>query len=57
MGGAWSIGRTDNAMLERIAGLIANYTIANYKNAIGGATGKPAEKLFSISTIQKELNK
>lgn len=43
MAGAWSIGATDNVMLDRIASLIIDYTVANYETAIGGATGKPKE--------------
>ncbi len=43
MAGAYSIGAADNAMLERIANLIADYTVANYTSAIGGTTGKPSE--------------
>ena len=39
--GGWSIGVTDNNMLDRIVDLIANYTVSNYKEAIGGVTGKP----------------
>lgn len=43
MSGAYSIGAADNAMLERIANLIADYTIANYTSAVGGSTGKPSK--------------
>lgn len=43
-GGAWSVGGADNAMLNRVANLIADYTIANYTSAIGGKTGKPEKQ-------------
>jgi len=39
MGGAYSVGGTDNAMLVREAVLIADYINANYANAVGGRTG------------------
>jgi hypothetical protein len=39
MGGAWSMGGSDNAMLERIANRLADYLIANYPAAVGGASG------------------
>lgn len=39
MGGAYSFGGTDNAMLAREANLIAGYISANYTNAVGGRTG------------------
>jgi hypothetical protein len=42
MAGAYSFGGADNAMLERIANIIADYTIANYNEAVGGPTGKPS---------------
>ncbi len=41
MGGAWSIGGTDNAMLNRMAGLITDFTVRNFDQAVGGPTGKP----------------
>ncbi len=41
MGGAWSIGGADNAMLNRMAGIIAEFTQANFDKAVGGPTGKP----------------
>jgi hypothetical protein len=37
--GAWTFGGHDNAMLQKVAGLVANYLTANYNEAIGGATG------------------
>ena len=43
MGGAWSIGGSDNAMLERVADLIATYTATNYGRAVGGPTGASAK--------------
>ena len=39
MGGAFTIGGTDNAMLIRIASLITDYTENNYHSAVGGPTG------------------
>jgi len=39
MGGAYSMGGTDNNMLIRIANLVSEYTIANHKAAVGGPTG------------------
>lgn len=40
-GAAWSIGGTDKAMLNRIAGLFTQFTINNFDKAVGGPTGKP----------------
>jgi hypothetical protein len=39
MAGAWTFGAHDNAMLQKIAGLLANYLTANYSEAVGGETG------------------
>jgi hypothetical protein len=39
MAGAWTMGAHDNAMLDKVAGLMANYLNANYSEAVGGATG------------------
>jgi hypothetical protein len=39
MAGAWTVGGHDNAMLQKVAGLVANYLSANYTEAVGGATG------------------
>jgi len=39
MGGAWSVGGTDNGMLERIATLAQDYLKQNYDQAVGGTTG------------------
>jgi hypothetical protein len=39
MAGAWTMGAHDNAMLQRTAGLLANYLTENYTAAVGGATG------------------
>jgi hypothetical protein len=39
MGGAWSIGSTDNVMLVRIAGRLTDYLAANYAAAVGGPSG------------------
>lgn len=41
MGGAWSVGATDQDMLKRIAELVSEYTARNYSKAIGGPTGAP----------------
>jgi len=43
MGGAWSIGATDNDMLKRIATIAAEYMRNNYDKAIGGPTGYDGE--------------
>jgi hypothetical protein len=43
MGGAWSIGGTDNSMLERIAGVAQEYLRRNYDDAVGGPTGADPE--------------
>jgi hypothetical protein len=37
--GAWTFGAHDNAMLQKIAGLLANYLTGNYTDAVGGDTG------------------
>lgn len=37
--GAFTVGAHDNAMLEKVAGLVANYLSANYTETVGGATG------------------
>lgn len=39
MGGTWTIGATDNVMLVRIAGRLAEYLEANYDRAVGGPSG------------------
>jgi hypothetical protein len=39
MAGAWTVGGHDNAMLEKVTGLVANYLSANYTEAVGGETG------------------
>jgi hypothetical protein len=45
MGGAWSIGGTDNAMLVRIANRLTDYLTGNFDQAVGGPTGaEPAGK-------------
>lgn len=41
MGGAWSVGGTDKAMLNRVGTLIMDYTVNNFEKAVGGPTGKP----------------
>ena len=37
--GAWTFGAHDNAMMPKIASLLANYLTANYTVAAGGETG------------------
>lgn len=44
MGAAFSYGATDKAMLVRTTDLISDYLKANYAAAVGGPTGKDAEK-------------
>ena len=39
MGGAYTVGVTDNLMLVRIANLLVEYLKSNYENAVGGPTG------------------
>ena len=39
MGGAYTVGVTDNLMLVRIANLLVEYLKSNYENAVGGRTG------------------
>lgn len=41
MGGAWSVGGTDKAMLNRMGTLIMEFTMNNFDKAVGGPTGKP----------------
>ena len=45
MGGAFSVGGSDNAMLVRVANLITTYTTDNYASAVGGATGAPLDRV------------
>lgn len=44
MGGAYSMGGTDNAMLVRIANRLSDYLLANYSQAVGGITGAEPAK-------------
>jgi len=44
MGGAYSVGGTDNAMLTRIANRLSDYLLANYSQAVGGVTGAEPAK-------------
>ncbi len=37
--GAWTMGAHDNAMLEKVTQLLANYLSLNYTEAVGGDTG------------------
>lgn len=39
IGGAWSLGTTDNNMLKRIADLFTDYLEDNYDQPVGGRTG------------------
>jgi hypothetical protein len=39
LAGAWTVGATDNLMLERVTKLIATYLKDNYEAAVGGKTG------------------
>lgn len=39
MGGAWSFGASDNAMLIRVANRLSDYLEANYAKAVGGPSG------------------
>jgi hypothetical protein len=39
MGGAWSVGGTDNGMLDRITSVAGDYLTRNYTQAVGGPTG------------------
>ncbi len=41
MAGAYSMGGADQGMLERVAGLVADYLRGNYEAAVGGCTGLP----------------
>jgi hypothetical protein len=40
IGGAFSGGRSDRGMLERIVTLVSNYLTSNYESAVGGPTGR-----------------
>jgi hypothetical protein len=44
MGGAWSYGATDKAILVRTTDLISDYLKANYSSTVGGPTGKDEDK-------------
>ena len=48
MGGAYSFGGNDNAMLGRIANALAIYVFNNYKQAIGGPVLPPKEEASSV---------
>ena len=39
VGGAWSVGGTDNAMLVRITSVVREYLENNYAKPVGGPTG------------------
>ena len=54
MGGAWSYGATDKAMLVRTTDLISDYLKANYAAAVGGPTGKDEEKSKGKKSESKE---
>lgn len=40
MGGAYTMGGSDNDMLQRIVGLVTSYLTSNYDAPVGGATGR-----------------
>jgi hypothetical protein len=40
MGGAWTVGKTDKDMLQRVVTLVSNYLTTNHEEAIGGPTGR-----------------
>lgn len=44
MGGGWSVGGTDKAMLNRMGTLIMEFTKNNFDEPVGGPTGKPMPK-------------
>lgn len=44
MGGAWSVGGTDNAMLVRVANRLTDYLLGNFDQAVGGPTGAEPAK-------------
>lgn len=50
MGGAFSVGGTDNAMLVRIANSLAVYVFSNYKHAVGGPVMPTETEADSIAT-------
>ncbi|MDQ8186355.1 hypothetical protein [Pelagicoccus sp. SDUM812002] len=44
MGGGWSVGGTDKAMLARVGTLVMEFTERNFEQAVGGPTGKPSPR-------------
>lgn len=50
MGGAFSVGGTDNAMLVRIANSLAVYVFSNYRQAVGGPVMPTETEAASIPT-------
>ncbi len=50
MGGAFSVGGTDNAMLVRIANSLAVYVFSNYRQAVGGPVMPTETEAASIAT-------
>lgn len=50
MGGAFSVGGTDNAMLVRIANSLAVYVFSNYRQAVGGPVMPTETEADSIPT-------
>jgi hypothetical protein len=50
MGGAFSVGGTDNAMLVRIANSLAVYVFSNYRQAVGGPVMPTETEADSIAT-------
>jgi hypothetical protein len=50
MGGAYSMGGSDNAMLQRIGNSLAVYILTNYRNAVGGPVEPTNQEASSIKT-------
>ena len=46
MGGAWSFGATDKAMLIRISSMVTDYLQKNYAQAVGGSTSVATDVKF-----------
>ena len=50
MGGSYSFGASDNAMLQRIGNSLAVYVLTNYRKAVGGPVQPPKVEADSIQT-------
>ena len=46
MGGAWSFGANDKAMLIRISSMVTDYLQKNYAQAVGGSTSVATDVKF-----------